>query len=65
MPQRGVESSFPLIALINPDQMVCVLKVKFGEDPGWMELAKSGVEKGEWVLIFRGDVRGGESRPSG
>lgn len=36
VPQQGVESRFVLIALTNPDPMVCIPKVELGEDLGSM-----------------------------
>ena len=37
MAERGVESSFLLVPLPNPYQMVCVMQVQLGENLGFVQ----------------------------
>lgn len=55
MSERGFECSFPLISFADPDKVVSMEQVQFGEDIGSMERGKSRADKRQWILVF-GDV---------
>ena len=48
----GMESSLPLITLLNPDKVVSMLEINSGEESSPARAIKEVGDVGEWVTIF-------------